>query len=178
MDRSFRHDRAPRLLAWPRHVEVPKVNDACQCIGVCRQVYSQLLGFPRACRYSPVSLCVGGSAGHGFARLPPLGSAAARARLACRLRYRGRPVRAGCPVDRRARQCPRLGRRRSPGAQGCVDRKRGRIDRRELIRGEWRGDACIRARPYGVRRGDGSVARVLVVVHEHAMAFLFPPGRR
>src|SRR5919106_5302494 len=57
------------------------------------------------------------------------------------------------------------------GSEGEV----GRVAVRDLVPGERRRDARIGRGPHRVRRGDGAVLGVLVVVDEYAVALLFPP---
>ena len=58
------------------------------------------------------------------------------------------------------------------------DRERVRPAARHLTPGERRRHAAVRGRPHRVRRRNGSVLRVLVVVEEHAVPLLLPPLAR
>src|SRR5207244_4517508 len=57
-------------------------------------------------------------------------------------------------------------------------RERFGFDGRTLGPAERRRDARVRRRTHRVRRGDGSILRVLVVVDEDAVPLLLPPLRR
>ena len=56
-----------------------------------------------------------------------------------------------------------------------VDGERLRVAAGDLVPGQGRRDPGVRGGPHRVGRGHGPVLRVLVVVHEHAVPFLFPP---
>ncbi len=56
-----------------------------------------------------------------------------------------------------------------------VDPEVARLGVRDLVPRERARHARVRRRPDGVAGGDGAVARVLVVVDEHAVALLLPP---